>query len=405
MTPTKIRTTSIIVVFLFIISATLGCTLFDGSDDDDEKREGFTLESLSNTIPSTYSLDQPTIDPRPELNTSVPRPVQSFIASWYFEKNVIYTNYGGVLKAFLQNNGSESLYVYRLGLKPSWDVGEFALNMVDDIVFINVGKYVEPGAKEFIGVLYFPGPSRVGNFEYRIIFSVYEQNSTGAWNDCGDQTGTSKTLEVIEPPEISNYKQHYNLPHYYDKINGIVDPTSERVINLSRTLAGEYSGPFNIYQVCAIFDYISSNIKYISDPSNTENYWCTPDQTLAFGGDCEDFSTLMASLIVSIGGSVRMYLTDSHAFLGLYIGNDPDIQPLITAIQDYYHSNVFIFWFSDELGNWLILDTIGSIYPGGLPLGGAPVMRSYGSSSENYYWTWDFEDTETLYIVDIKPKT
>ncbi|MCK5562372.1 MAG: transglutaminase domain-containing protein [Thermoplasmata archaeon] len=404
MSANNTRVTAVIFVILFILSATAGCTLFNESDEEEEKRERFTLESLSDTVPTTNSYSQPTIELKPELNTSIPGPVQKFIANWYFEKNVVYTYYGGILKASIQNNGSDRMYVHRLGFKPSWSVEGYEPVTDDGVVYVDVGKYVNSSEKEYIGILYFPGPATSGTYEYSLVFSMYTENTTGAWNDNGDQEGTAKTFEVIDLPEASKYKQHYNLPQYYDRINDIVNPTSDEVITLSRKLAGEYSGPFNIYQICAIFDYISANIKYLSDPSSTENYWCTPEQTLELGGDCEDFSTLIASLLISIGGSVRMYLTDSHAFVGVYLGNESNIDSLTMAIQNYYHTNVFLYWFKDELGVWLILDTIGAIYPGGLPLGAAPIMKSYGDTSSNYYWTWDFTETETLYIVDIIPK-
>jgi hypothetical protein len=91
--------------------------------------------------------------------------------------------------------------------------------------------------------------------------------------------------------------------------------------------------------------------------------------------------------------------------LALYIGNESEVQPIIEAIRDYYQSNIPIFWLSDELGAWLILDTIGSIYTGGLPLGASPVrtQEDIDSDLNDFSGSWDFIDTENLYIVDIKP--
>ena len=402
MSPLKNRVIAIIFILLLTITALSGCTLFDNSEEE-EKPKGFALETLEESIPSTNSLEQPVMDPKPVLNTSIPKQVTNFIASWYFEKNVVYNDFGGICKVSFQNNGTDRLYIYRIGLRPSWSIEDYAGPSENGNVYVEVGKYINASVKKEVGILYFPGPSRRGEYDYNMIFSIYSQNSSGSWNDCGDQQGTTKTIEVTNLPSAIQYKQHYNLRQYYEKINEVVDPTSDKVINLSRKLAGKYSGPFNIYQVCAIYDYISTNVKYISDPSNTENYWCTPDQTLEFGGDCEDFSTLFASMLISIGGAVRMYLTDSHAFLALYIGNVSEITAITERIQNYYHSNIHIFWLEDELGCWLILDTIGSIYPGGLSLGAGPIMKRYETTLDTYHWTWDFFETENLYIVDVKP--
>ncbi len=401
MIPQKLRIISICTVIILLVSGTLGCTLFNDSDNEDD-RKGFSQESLLDTIPDTYCQAMPTLDPKPVITASEKQTIGNIITSWYL-RNTIYTSFGGAIKIYIQNNGTFNLYIYRIGIKPTWYIEDFDYYSVESGVYTDVGKYVNASDNEYIGMLYFPGPPRSGEFEYSITFSVYQQNETGTWNDCGVQEGSSKSFYAADLPTPSEYEQHYNLPQYYDKINGIVDPTNEEVINKAHQLAGKFSGSYNIYQVCSIFDYVSNNINYVSDPSHSENYWSLPEQTLRYGGDCEDFSTLLASMIISIGGSVRMYLTDSHAFIALYIGDEANIQAITTAIRNYYHSEVYMFWFEDKLGCWLIIDSGGSFYVGGLPLGSVPV-KHYGSGSDKYSWTWDFTDTENLYIIDVKPK-
>jgi hypothetical protein len=394
--------TVVFIILIIIISVTL-TNFWLTQPRPEETREGFTEEFLADTIPSIESLEQPTLEPEPDLNTSNPKIIRHVVTSWMFEKNVVYTDFGGLIKVFVQNNGTENLYVYRLGIQLSWRIDDYASLTTEGYPYVDVGVYINTSSKRYVGILYFPGPMRKGEYEYNILLWTYQQNTSDAWNDCGIQIGTTKTLEVKALPAAAEYERFYNLPHYYDKINDIVDPLSEPVIELSRELASEYSGPFNIYQVCNIFDYVHENIKYVSDPSNTENYWCRPDQTIEFGGDCEDFSTLLASMLISIGGAVRMYLTDSHAFVGLYIGNESEINQIISATHEFYHSNIPIFWLADNFGAWLILDTIGALYPGGLPLGAAPTMKQYTGGDQTFNWSWDFIDTKNLYIVDLKP--
>jgi hypothetical protein len=400
---TRTRTFAIISILLLFTSATLGCTLF-GEEEEEKPPKGFAFEELQDTIPHTTSYEQPTVETAPEIDLIEHQPISKIIASWYFEKNIIYTYFGGTLKLFIQNNGTEQIYVYNIGLKPNWPLSNRQSAGDDDIIFADTGKYVNASEKEYVGLLYFPGPTMSGEFDYNIVFSVYRQNSTGAWLDRGLQEGVAKSFSVFNLPAPSEYNEHYNLRQYYDKINNIVDPTHELVINLAHSLAGEYSGPFNIYQVCNIFDYISTNVKYISDPSNNENYWCRPEQTLEFGGDCEDYSTLFASMLISIGGTVRMYLTDSHAFIGVYIGSEAEVRDITEAIRDYYWTDVQLFWFTDELGVWLVLDTIGSLYPGGLPLGAGPIIERISDTAGEKSLSWDFIETENLYIIDVIPK-
>jgi transglutaminase-like putative cysteine protease len=403
MTQKRFVITAFFLIIILILSVTLAAIIISNRQND-TTRDGFTEDYLGDTIPANFHQGQTPADPTPLINTSSPRMVYEVVISWIFEKNAVYTHYGGTLRASIGNNGTLPLYIYKIGIKPTWPVKGNQRFPLDEYISVDTGVYVNTTNKEYVGMLYFPGPESSGNYEYNILFWAYQQNADGTWNDCGKQVSTSRQIDVIDFETASSYKRHYNLPHYFDKINSVVDPTSDRVINLSHKLAGEFSGPFNIYQVGAIFDYIYENIIYVSDPASSENYWCTPEQTLDIGGDCEDFSTLMASLLISIGGAVRMYLTDSHAFVALYIGNDSSVDPILEALQDYYNSNIPLFWFSDELGNWLILDAIGTFYAGGLPLGAAPVVNTddngSGSGSE---WTWDFTETKNLYVVDIKP--
>jgi len=380
--------------------------LTSNNNGDDDKRNGFKLESISDTIPRTFDLSDyhPNIESGPEIDTTNPVKVSDIVAIWYFEKNIVYKDFGGIIKIFIKNNDTNAIYVYKIGIKPSWQIGQLSLQSG---VFANVGQYIESGEKVYLGMVYFNGPSTSGEYDYRISFSLHQQNDTGFWNDCGSQDASAKKITVQDFPTYTEYEKFYNLPQYYDKINEIVDPTSDPIINLSHEIASNFSGAFNIYQACALFDYVNANIDYFTDPSSTENYWCTPEQTLNIGGDCEDHSTLLASLLIAIGGTVRMYMTDSHAFLGLYIGNGSNIQDIGNAIRSYYGTDLPLFYFEDDLGAWLIFDSVGSIYPGGLPLGGVPVnikSEDGGGATSSKTWSWGFAETKKLYITDILVK-
>ena len=84
---------------------------------------------------------------------------------------------------------------------------------------------------------------------------------------------------------------------------------------------------------------------------------------------------------------------------------------LRTAIQDYLEDYVYVdaektedlaeilYNYLAERG-WLIIDTIGSFYSGGLPLGAGPIT----TSSPGNGWSWDFIKTENLFVTDIIPK-
>jgi transglutaminase-like putative cysteine protease len=384
------KVTGSLIILLLLTTAMTGC--FSTDDSDSDKRDGFSAEQLADAAPYAYNLDNPTIDDEPVIDTSNHRRVSNIVAIWYFEKNAVYKEYGGILNLAIKNNSTSTIFVYKIGIRPEWydRFGERGY-------FADAGKFIKPGEEFNVGMVRFDGPKATGEFEYDIIFYLYLQNETGSWNDCGSQEASDKSFIVSDLPGTTNYEQQYNLPQYYDKINKIVDPTDASVYNLSHEIAAKYQGAYNIYQMCALFDYMAENIKYFSDPSSTENYWCTPDQTIKFGGDCEDHSTLLASLVISLGGAVRMYMTDSHAFIGLYVGSDDNIQDVTEAIQGYYRTDINLYFLKDKLGYWLMMDTIGSTYLGGLPLGGVPV-REDGSG-----WSWGFTETENLFVTDVIP--
>ena len=389
-----------LIVLLLLTTAISGCFSTDNHESDE--RDGFTQEDLLRSIPQAYEPTSSILDQEPTINTSRHRSVSNIVAIWYFEKNAVYKEYGGIINLVIKNNWTFSIFIYKIGIRPEWSDRFMAQERG---FFAETGKYIAPGEEQNVGMVRFPGPDKTGVFDYDILFYLLLQNETGSWNDCGLQEAKGKSFSVITLPAVNDYKQHYNLAQYYDKINDIVDPTESSVYNLSHKIAAKFAGAYNIYQTCAVFDYVAKNIKYFSDPSNTENYWCTPEQTIMFGGDCEDHSTLLASMVISLGGAVRMYMTDSHAFIGLYAGDDSNIDDVISDIQDYYRTDVNLYFLKDRLGYWLMMDSIGSTYLGGLPLGAVPVRESDAGvdSSTGVGWSWGFTETENLFITDVIP--
>jgi Transglutaminase-like superfamily len=77
------------------------------------------------------------------------------------------------------------------------------------------------------------------------------------------------------------------------------------------------------YQVDVIYRYIAENYSYYSDPRGRE-YIQTPGETIAIaGGDCEDLSILLCSLLENIGIRTYLVLTPDHAYC-LASGVDPE---------------------------------------------------------------------------------
>lgn len=65
----------------------------------------------------------------------------------------------------------------------------------------------------------------------------------------------------------------------------------------------------------AILDFVSNEIYYVSDPGDGEEYAKDPISTLiAGGGDCEDQTLLLCSLLETVGIKTYIAFTDDHVF-------------------------------------------------------------------------------------------
>ncbi|MEZ5335906.1 MAG: hypothetical protein R2741_12070 [Methanolobus sp.] len=129
--------------------------------------------------------------------------------------------------------------------------------------------------------------------------------------------------------------------------------------------AKKYPGQYQyLHQICALFDDTKENIQYISDPRG-QDVWSAPGETISVGaGDCDDYAILLSSLVEAIGGTSRIYMTDTHAFAAVYIGNET--ADIADSINEYYGS-VPVYYTTDGHGSWLLLDPTSSLYAEELP--------------------------------------
>jgi hypothetical protein len=84
-----------------------------------------------------------------------------------------------------------------------------------------------------------------------------------------------------------------------------------------------------------IRDWVANNIDYMPDENRWgEDYWQTPEETLSYNtGDCEDFSTLMCSLLRAYG------IDAERVYVALGINNEEYGHAFL--IEDWYHDGVW----------------------------------------------------------------
>lgn len=95
-------------------------------------------------------------------------------------------------------------------------------------------------------------------------------------------------------------------------------------------------------QINEIYRYIVENYNYYSDPRQTE-YIQSPLETINYkGGDCEDLSILLNSLLENIGIKTYLVLTEDHAY-SLACGINTE------ELQEYVEEDI-ITQFSENFG-------------------------------------------------------
>jgi hypothetical protein len=79
-------------------------------------------------------------------------------------------------------------------------------------------------------------------------------------------------------------------------------------------------------------------------------------------------------------------------------GNGTSLSDLREAISSHYHTQVPIYFLSDSTGNWMVVDTTGFPYAGGLATLTGPVLDDPSHK-------WSFESSPWVAEVDATGST
>ena len=181
------------------------------------------------------------------------------------------------------------------------------------------------------------------------------------------------------------YLSNFSI-YYFDKkkIIAACDYKNNVVRSKAAEIAVQSKGSFNIGQVCDIFDYCYNNWKYVNDPNDRSllDYYQKASTTIKNGltGDCDDFAILMASMLLSVGGDVRVNgartENSGHAFTELNVGKT-DMKVFADYIRSRYGFTGSVWYRQDDEGNaWLNLDWWAK-HPGGKYYEGKQGVRYY----------------------------
>lgn len=357
-------------------------------EEPESSEEVFIPDIASFTSPAIPSYSTAKIELTPVLRT----PLQpGFSLSSNYQTSEFYQGGVSYFKISIKNEGRNPIFIDKYGV---------SVNASENRIFSeDCGALLIPGEEQNLGIIAVQIPEEE-KASFSIVLWLLASTSEGKWHEYEPYFMNGYTANLKPMPEKIYPKYRYNPAYYFKKINLLVESAEPSIRNKAAEVARSYPGAYNIYQVCALFDMVKEEIEYVSDPRGND-IWEPANVTLKIGaGDCEDQAILLSSMIEAVGGTTRVYLTDTHAFAAVYIGNGTASTNIAVKGIKAYYGNVDVNYLTDEYGSWLMLDPTSSLYAGGLP--GKTAQAKVQAVGENEtHRSWTFLNTSTVKVIDI----
>jgi hypothetical protein len=174
------------------------------------------------------------------------------------------------------------------------------------------------------------------------------------------------------PMAANRYRPFHDADKLRDLVVGVDPVVRKAAVRMATTHFTDVSvGPdeFTLVQSFSIFKEVNSRWKYVSDLKGAE-YFAPPAESIdLMAGDCDDHAVLMAALIKSIGGEVRLVRTEGHVYPELKVGNDQRLERSAVLIRKVLFTREVgdapLYHHTDADGmHWINLDYTRN-YPGG----------------------------------------
>ncbi|MDD1755468.1 MAG: transglutaminase family protein [Methanomassiliicoccales archaeon] len=371
---------AIIVVIISIIAFTglLSMTL----------QVGFAAGDLVEPDPTTITRSSGSA---PSPSTNQPQ-MAHWGVTWEIPQDGVYSEFGGILWLTLNNFDPKDIWVY--GISLSW-VG------VDNATYSkDTGVLAGASENTLVGILPFGAPLEPGIHQYRISARIAVQSATGYWYDWGSVLAADNNYYDVQPtPPSTGWNTDTNPINYYDKVNAQVDEGA--VGSVITQIHQAYPGAYSVLQICEGYEWVRSHVAYASDEGD---YWQSARETMTLmTGDCEDHAILMASIIKGLGGNARVNVISGHAFPTVFVAeNESGLAKVEESVSSYYwteNGSLRINYLVDDFGYWMVIDTTGEPYVGGLP-----ALCRYASPG-SWPGTWTFSDSDFLITLDATGRT
>ncbi|MBT8046501.1 MAG: hypothetical protein KJN67_04985 [Pontiella sp.] len=128
--------------------------------------------------------------------------------------------------------------------------------------------------------------------------------------------------------DVTNMLIAGNYVNYLNQVN-----YSDPQLNIFATRLVRGCEDETLCKTKAVLDYVSNQIHYVSDPLDGFEHAKDPINTLiSTGGDCEDQTLLLCSLLESVGVKTYIAFTDDHVFALVPLEGDYDKLNALPAV-------------------------------------------------------------------------
>jgi hypothetical protein len=342
--------------------------------------EGFVATDI---VKPTAMVLQPIDGSAPTPRTLIPQDHGEIMLGWTITED-IYSTYGGEMELSVTNNNTEprTFHVYGYGI--TWNNNE--------VFHRDCNVSIAAGQTKSAGILIFGAPSTPGSASYHIQLDLAVSNLKGnAWYDWGELEQSDVNQATIkELAEKGDYTSRSNPIEYYDRLNSLV--SFDDVKKIATGIKAQFPGGYSVMQIAAAYQWMKDNIDYQVDGS--VDHWNSANETMALRvGDCDDQAVLMASIIGALGGTARINIIDEHMFPTVFVAtNATQLGEVQRSLASFYGLDPTAFkmsYLTDQYGYWLVIDTVGFPYAGGLPAKSSPTDDGQWAPDSTYLDTID----------------
>ncbi|MEM2934466.1 MAG: hypothetical protein QXL78_06020, partial [Methanocellales archaeon] len=156
----------------FKLTFILLATLIAVNCIDLEKNFELSVENL--TIPTIPAYEPRNLESKPAATAYIS---PGYRISIQAKSTSFYKNSTGVVKLWLENNGDNSIFIYKYGVKPSW--------LENDWYSVNTGITLKPSERKYLGMISFKVESQ-DSFSLKPGVSILARTKDGKWYDYGN---------------------------------------------------------------------------------------------------------------------------------------------------------------------------------------------------------------------------